>query len=158
MRKEPKPEQFTAIIDSREKRPLDLSPLKMLQGTLYTGDYSILGLENHIAIERKSLEDFIACCGRERERFDKACQRLLAYPVRAIVIETSMAQLELGAWRSQMTPKQICASFASFAARGLNIIPAGSPQSAATLVSRMLFFAARERYRQCYPFLEQQMR
>ena len=65
-----RPEQFTAIIDSREQNPLDVSPLQAITGTLVTGDYSIQGLESVIAIERKSLDDLLGCCGRERKRFD----------------------------------------------------------------------------------------
>jgi ERCC4-type nuclease len=56
----PKPDQITAIIDSREQLPLDLTPLAMVAGTLVTGDYSVRGLEKHVAIERKSLNDLLA--------------------------------------------------------------------------------------------------
>ena len=83
------PEQIVAIIDTREQLPLDLSPLASIRGTLQTGDYSVRGLENVVAIERKSLDDLLACCGRERDRFEKEIQRLVAYPVRALVIEAS---------------------------------------------------------------------
>jgi len=38
-----KPEAVTAIIDTREQMPLDLSPLQTVTGTLDTGDYSIVG-------------------------------------------------------------------------------------------------------------------
>ena len=50
-----RPENLTAIVDSREQLPLDLSPLRTIRGTLATGDYSVQGLENIVAIERKSL-------------------------------------------------------------------------------------------------------
>ena len=62
------PENVTGIIDSREQTPLDLSPLQIVRGTLATGDYSVVGLEHVVAIERKSAEDMLACIGRERER------------------------------------------------------------------------------------------
>lgn len=58
-----KPEQVTAIIDNREQLPFDLSPLRTEAGTLATGDYSLKGLERRIAIERKSLSDYVSCCG-----------------------------------------------------------------------------------------------
>ena len=102
---EPRPEQIIAVIDSREQCPLDVSPLQSVTGTLTTGDYSIEGLENIIAIERKSLPDFLACVGGERGRFEREVQRLLAYPVRALVIETTWQQLEVGEWRSKVTPE-----------------------------------------------------
>ena len=80
------PQQFTAIVDSREQHPLDLSPLRTEVAGLTTGDYSIKVLEDHIAVERKSLDDLIACRGHDRARFDKEVQRLLAFPCRALVI------------------------------------------------------------------------
>ena len=54
-----KAEDVTAICDSREQLPLDLAPLKTVRGTLTTGDYSILGMENIVSLERKSLDDLL---------------------------------------------------------------------------------------------------
>ena len=73
-------------------------------GTLTTGDYSVQGLESIIAVERKSLSDLLGCVGQHRERFDREIQRLIAYPVRAIVIEATWADLERGDWQSRITP------------------------------------------------------
>ena len=56
---------------SREQTPFDLAPMQTKAGTLNVGDYSIAGLESVVAIERKSLPDLVACCGRERERFQR---------------------------------------------------------------------------------------
>jgi ERCC4-type nuclease len=72
------PVQLTAIQDSREQCPLDLSPMKTEVGTLTTGDYSIRGLEHVVSVERKTLPDLVACVGSSRERFDKEVKRLLA--------------------------------------------------------------------------------
>ena len=82
-----RPEQVCAIVDSREQHPLDLRPLRTVQGTLPTGDYSLKGLENIVAIERKSLGDLLCCVGSDRSRFDREIQRLLGYPTRAVVVE-----------------------------------------------------------------------
>ncbi|NQU21949.1 MAG: hypothetical protein HQ567_11755 [Candidatus Nealsonbacteria bacterium] len=65
-----KPETITAVIDTREQTPLDLSPLQTIPGTLATGDYSVRGLEHVVAVERKSLPDLLGCIGRDRSRFD----------------------------------------------------------------------------------------
>lgn len=156
MRKTPDPNQFTAIIDTREKTPWTLAPLKSIKGSLVTGDYSIKGLEHIIAIERKSLTDFVMCVGRERERFDKECQRLLAYSVRAIVVEATMADLELGAWRGRTSPQSVCGSMAGWMAMGLPILLGGSPESCARQVSRMLYIGARRRYEESREFMESQ--
>ena len=55
-----------AVIDSREQRPLDLSPLGTVCATLVTGDYTVRGLEHLVAVERKSLQDLVGCVGRQR--------------------------------------------------------------------------------------------
>ena len=96
---------ITALVDTREQTPLDLPGLRCEPGTLTTGDYSVRGLESVIAIERKSLPDLVACCGRERERFDREVKRLMAYPVRALVVEASWSDIEAGNWRGKMTTK-----------------------------------------------------
>jgi len=58
------------LIDTREQQPYDFdTPFEM--GTIPIGDYSIRGLENHIAIERKELNDLISCLTTGRERFEK---------------------------------------------------------------------------------------
>jgi DNA excision repair protein ERCC-4 len=143
-----KPEQVTAVIDTREQYPLDLSPLKMATGTLTTGDYSVVGLENIIAIERKSLDDLLCCVGRERERFDREVQRLLAYPVRALVIESGWQALERGEWRSEVSPGQAIGSVLSWIGQGLPVIMCYTHERAGTYVGRLCYLAARKRWRE----------
>ena len=143
-----RPEQVTAIIDTREQIPLDLSPLQSVAGTLATGDYSVQGLENIVAVERKSLGDLLGCIGQHRERFDREVIRLLAYPVRAIVVEATWADLECGEWRSQVTPSSAIGSVLGWIAQGVPIIMAGDHPRAGRYVSRLLFTAARRRWRE----------
>jgi ERCC4-type nuclease len=145
---EPDAANLVAIIDTREQNPLDLSPMRMERGTLATGDYSLRGLEHVIAIERKSAEDMLACVGRERERFDREVQRLLAYPVRALVIEAGWQFFECGEWRGNVTPTQAMGSLLGWIAQGLPIVMAYDHDRAGRFVSRMLFIAARRRWRE----------
>ncbi len=148
------PEQLAAIRDTREQHPLDLSPLKQVSGTLVTGDYSLVGLENIIAIERKSLGDLISCVGRERDRFDREVQRLLAYPVRALVVEATWPQIETGQWRGQVKPQAAIGSLLGWMAHGLPVVMAGDHRRAGQFVSRMLYIAARRRWREARTLLE----
>ncbi len=116
-----KPEAITAIIDTREQLPLDLSPLCSIRDTLTTGDYSVRGLEHLVALERKSLGDLLACVGRERERFDREVQRLLAYPARALVIESTWPTLEAGNWHGEVTPSAALGSVLGWIAAGSGV-------------------------------------
>ncbi|MCX7428957.1 MAG: hypothetical protein NTW96_25430 [Planctomycetia bacterium] len=143
-----KPEHVTAIVDSREQTPLDLAPLKSVAGTLSTGDYSVVGLEHVVAIERKSLADLLGCVAGERDRFEREVQRLLAYPVRALMVETSWPEIEAGGWRSKVTPAAAMGSLLGWIGQGLPVILAGDHERAGRCVSRLLFIAARRRWRE----------
>ena len=143
-----KPENVVAIVDTREQCPLALEPLQAEPGTLATGDYSVRGLEHIVALERKSLSDLLSCIGRERERFDREVQRLLAYPVRALVVESTWPEIEAGGWRSRITPAAAMGSLLGWVAVGLPVIMAGDHERAGRYVSRLLFIAARRRWRE----------
>jgi DNA excision repair protein ERCC-4 len=144
----PKPEDLVAIVDSREQMLLDLSPLKHTVGTLTTGDYSVQGLESIISIERKSLPDFLSCVGRERERFEREIQRLLAYQTRCLVVEATWLDLESGDWRSKVTPQAAVGSVLGWIGAGLPVALVGDHERAGKFVSRLLFITARRRWRE----------
>jgi ERCC4-type nuclease len=142
------PEQITAVVDTREQTPLDLAPLATVTGTLATGDYSIRGLEHVVAIERKSLPDLLACVGRERERFDREVQRLLAYPVRVLLVESTWQEIEAGDWRSEVTPQAALGSLLGWIAAGLPVVMCGDHERAGRYAARLMFTAARRRWRE----------
>jgi DNA excision repair protein ERCC-4 len=149
-----RPEWVTAVVDTREQRPLELTPLQIVQDTLETGDYAIRGLEHVARIERKSLEDLVACVGRDRERFDREVQRLLAFPVRVLVVESTWAEIENGGWRGKIVPEQVIGSLLGWQAQGLSIHLAGTHERAGRHVARLLFTIARRRYREWSTLVE----
>ena len=69
------------IIDTREQLPFFVSPhwdekiTKTVKG-LTSGDYSLIGFENVVAIERKSLADLYSSLTNDRKRFEREFQRL----------------------------------------------------------------------------------
>jgi len=72
------------------------------KGTLHTGDYSLKGFEHEIAIERKSLNDWVGSITQGRERLEAEIMRAkkdLKYF--AIIIETDMRQI----WRAKIFSK-----------------------------------------------------
>lgn len=144
---------FTAIIDSREQTPVLLKLnekgdiLNSQVGTLYTGDYSIKGFEDLIAIERKSLSDLMGCIGSGRERFEKEIQRLRGYEVKSIVVEGSWHDIETGNYRSKVKPTAAIGTLMGWIAMGIPITMAESHDRAGLFIARMLFISAR-RYQQ----------
>jgi DNA excision repair protein ERCC-4 len=148
-----RPEDITVLVDSRERTPpaIDLL-LPTMRATLQTGDYSVLGLEQLVRVERKSLQDLVMCVGRERERFDRCIERLRHFPLAVIVIEAKESAVELKQYRGEVSPNAVLGSVHAWRAKGINIDWAGDPQTAAIHISRTLFAFARERFRELGAF------
>jgi DNA excision repair protein ERCC-4 len=151
------PQDITCIIDTREQTPLNIEPLKSIFGTLTTADYSVVGLEHCIALERKSLPDLVMCVGRERERFDREVQRLLAYPVKGLIIEANICQIELKQYRGDVHPNAVLASVMGWMARGLPIMWVNDHATAGKMAAKFLYVAAKRYWLQAYPFLMAQV-
>lgn len=126
------------IIDSREQAPLDLSPYDcaMETGSLATGDYSLAGLEDLAAIERKSLPDLVACLqGDQRQRFERELARGRGMDMFMVVIEAAMQDVRNHNYRSQMKPHAVLQSVLAFQVRyRVPFFWAGSRQGAAYTV------------------------
>ena len=115
--------ELHVVVDSREQRPYQFAGFPCYEGTtveagsLVTGDYSIYGLENAVAVERKSLPDLVQCLAGSRERFVKELERSRALEAFAVVVEGSWQDLAQGQYRSQLLPQAACQSIAAFMAR-----------------------------------------
>ncbi len=136
--------QPTIIIDTREQCPLEFANVLSEPGTLDTGDYSVRGLTHLVAVERKSLDDLLACCGYERARFKRELQRLRAYRFRLLIVEADQASLEAGVWRSKLQPSHVLGALAAWTAQyQLPVWLAGTHLSAGSVVERFLFQSTR---------------
>ncbi len=140
------PSQVVCLVDTREQMPLDLAPLRTEPSTLPTGDYSLKGLEHVVCVERKSLDDLLGCVGHDRERFERELKRMLAYPVRVLLVEATWADIELGRWRSKVTSSQAMGSLIGWAAMGIQLAMIGTHERAGQFTSRLLYTVARRRY------------
>jgi len=120
------------IVDSREQAPYTFSgdkypDLSVETGTLQTGDYSLSGLTDMVAIERKSLDDLAGSLTTGRERFKRELARSKGLDFFSLVIEADMDQVARHEYRSQMKPKALIQSLFAFQVRyDLNVIWAGS--------------------------------
>lgn len=109
------------IIDTREQEPFTFRHERMdvqtEPGTLTVGDYSLAGLTDRVAVERKSLPDLVQCLGRERERFERELARGAALDAFAVVCEAAWLDLSRGEYRSRLNPHAACQSVLAFAGR-----------------------------------------
>jgi ERCC4-type nuclease len=101
------PKMMQIIIDTREQLPLfqNWKGLNIVKKSLSYGDYSIVGFENQISIERKTLADFVACCGNQRDRFLKEIQRYKENGCKfcGLVIEATFQDILYGHWLSNIS-------------------------------------------------------
>jgi len=112
---------FTVVIDTREQTPYmfaDLrcdqreggGPLSVLiaRAGLDTGDYSVVGYEKIVAIERKSLADLFHTLGQDRERFERELERLSSYETARVLVEAEWSEiLNSPPQHSQLLPKTV---------------------------------------------------
>lgn len=107
------------IIDSREQKPFSFQGYECAieKGSLPTGDYSLAGFTDRIAIERKELSDLLQCLSWERERFTREMERARGLSFFAVVIEASWQDMAQGNYRSKMKPQAACQSVMALMAR-----------------------------------------
>ena len=140
----------TVIIDSREQQPWRFANLDTERGTLDTADYSVRGLTHLIALERKSLDDLLGCIGRDRSRFKRELARMRGFRFRALIIESTLAAIEAGQWRSKLKPSHVLGSLAAWQCQfGLPIVFAGDHAAAGRYAERHLFQAAQTVASEC---------
>ena len=107
----PKP---TLIVDSMEQKPYSFRQfckwfVSIERRKLPVGDYSIAGLEDRVAIERKSLQDLFNYRSPygSRENFMWACERLGKFAFAALVIEGSISKTLQSNEFSSMHPNAV---------------------------------------------------
>lgn len=126
--------KFSVAIDNREQLPVLFDKVgsknfEYLQSvefkTLKTGDYSLIGLESEIAIERKSIEDLFLSCGRNRDRFEREFQRMSYYKYAALLIESDFKTIfEDPPGTSNMLPKSVFRTLIAWSQRyNVHIFP-----------------------------------
>ena len=115
--------------------------------TLNVGDYSVAGLQNLVAIERKSLGDLLGSLTRGRERFEKELAKARSFQRFYVVVEASAPDVlagNYGRYGSQCNPKSIWESVCAFSVRYAPFIFAGDRKTGARLTESLLCKFARE--------------
>lgn len=114
------------LVDTREQAPLTPWLIKngrrfrlaTTRATLETADYTIAGLEAHVAIERKSLPDLIFTLfgattdsvgerDAHQDRFREELTRMRSHAFRMLLIEGSRADIWKRRYRSSVEPIEV---------------------------------------------------
>ena len=149
---------FVVVIDTREQAPFAFEGITGDRGRvleiatsragLKTGDYSIRGLEDVIAVERKSKVDLYGTVGRGRKRFERELERLAAMGAPAVVLECDLASLLHPPGRSKVSPSSVLNSLIAWSVRHrLPVWPCPDRRFAEIVTFRLLqhYWAERER-------------
>jgi ERCC4-type nuclease len=136
------------IVDTREQEPYGSNPdlVTPVRRALPAGDYSVAGLEETIAVERKTLDDFVGTVMRARGRFYRELRRLQQYRRACIVIEANLSDVLEGRYRCGAHPHAIVGSaLAIMVDFGVPVYFCSSRQAACKFVEGFLLRAAEGR-------------
>ena len=131
----------TVVIDTREQEPYVFGPerVKSIRRALPAGDYSIEGLETQVAVERKTLDDFVSTAIWSRARFHRELARLGAYPASCVVVEGGLDDLLRGRFRSNAHASAILGAAVSIIVdHGVPVFFCSNRQAARAFVERYL--------------------
>ena len=132
------------VIDSREQIPYGFAPpryadVEVVRDSLSTGDYSLIGMTDLIALERKSLSDLTGTLTTGRDRFRRECERGRGLQYFGLIIEASIDDVRNHNYRSQMTPQSLLQTLAAWSVRyGLHVLWAGSREGGEYLTHALL--------------------
>lgn len=134
-------EPLTVLVDTREQTPWDFSPsVAPLRATLHSGDYSLPGLSDWVAIERKSLPDLLKSIASERDRFFRELERLSDFGYAAVIVEANAEAVHRGQFgQSKLTVNQVLGTCATIHADyGVPVLFAGPRPCASFYAEKLL--------------------
>lgn len=121
---------ITIIQDTREQLPYAFAGFKRVSGTivrtLETGDYAILEAEAHFRAERKRVDELFSTLSNNlvgRARFIREMERMLAFPIRHLIIEGTPQQIKQSGLRSGYHPHAVLGSLDAITTRyGVHVV------------------------------------
>jgi len=136
------------IIDTREQEPYGFNPqlVRPVRRALPAGDYSVAGLEQMVAVERKTLDDFVGTVIRARGRFYRELRRLSSYTRACVVVEADLADVLAGRYRGDAHPHSVLGSALAITVDfGIPVFFCSNRQIACRFVEGYLLRAAERR-------------
>lgn len=92
---------FQIVIDTREQEPYSFG-CPVVRAKLDAGDYSVFGYEHCLAVERKSLQDFVHTVIHDAKRFRAELTKLLVMDAACIVVEADLDAVLTGRHRETL--------------------------------------------------------
>jgi ERCC4-type nuclease len=129
------------VVDTREQRPFRFAntDILVITNTLTTGDYSLRGFTDKVAVERKEYGDFLNCVARQRQRFMAEMDRLRAIPYRLLVIETDFSNIAAGNHPMiRVNPESAVGTIVRLVCSGIPVVTAGDRKRAEDFTLRFM--------------------
>lgn len=112
---------ITIQIDTREQRPLEITAYPTERIGLPVGDYGIRNFSDwnnpRFIVERKSVDDLVGSVTSGRARFLKEIEKLRQFEFRALLIEGTRLDVELGHFKSCTAPASVLATLDAISVR-----------------------------------------
>lgn len=90
-------ENAVIVVDTREGLPYTFPEYRTTREKLDTGDYSVLGMESQICLERKTIDDFLgSILTKNRDRFFREIKRMTSAARAAIIVEANWNDIITG--------------------------------------------------------------
>jgi DNA excision repair protein ERCC-4 len=101
--------RITIILDTREQEPYSFDPrlVAAVRRALPAGDYSVEGLEECVAVERKTLDDFVSTVIHSRSRFREELRKLGGYQAACVVVEAGLMDVMQKRYRGEAHPNAV---------------------------------------------------
>jgi len=133
------PKDMVIIQDTREQVPIFTPSDVIIERGLKTGDYSIVGFEDKVTIERKSIPDLYGSV--KRERFEKVIARMKKMEWAGLMIEGKEDDVMKQQMFGKIVPRQVYGALTSYEIQGIHIYYAGSKLDAQDwILSRLVKF------------------
>jgi len=100
------------LVDTREQNPFNFSRFRgwfagIEKRALALGDYSIAGLEEVCAVERKDLADLVHSCTVDRAAFVNRLRLMARYPHRLLVVTSPLSQVKSRYAHTNFDPNRV---------------------------------------------------
>jgi DNA excision repair protein ERCC-4 len=102
-------ERVVLVCDTREIEPFAFPPERVatVRRALPAGDYSVEGMEQRVAVERKTLDDLVRTVIRERDRFRRELALLSNYEAACVVVEAQLSDVLASRYRAGAHPRSV---------------------------------------------------
>ena len=134
-------EPVAVVIDTREQLPYAFDPavVTVTRKALPAGDYSLPGYETCVAVERKSLDDFVASVITARACFGRELRAIAEFDLGCIVVEAALDDILAHRYRSGAHPSAVLgATLSIIVDHGVPVFFCGDRQLACRFVEGLL--------------------